>query len=52
MARAMNVPSNDERRERQEAARIRDAILQGYRDFLNGRTVEYKGNLRSILKKS
>lgn len=32
-----------------EAARIRDAILNGYRDLLAGRTVPFKGNLRELL---
>jgi hypothetical protein len=51
MARKMKVPSNDERRERLEAARIRDAILEGYQDVMNGRTVEYQGDLRTLLEK-
>ena len=41
-----------EKKERQEAARIRDAILEGYQDALNGRVVEYRGNLRAMLKKA
>jgi antitoxin ParD1/3/4 len=40
-----------EKKERLEAARIRDAILEGYQDVLSGRTVEYQGNLRALLKK-
>ena len=36
---------------RQEAAAARDAILEGYEDAVAGRTVPYKGNLRSLLKK-
>ncbi len=36
---------------RQEAAAARDAILEGYEDAVAGRTVTYKGNLRSLLKK-
>lgn len=39
-----------EKKERLEAARIRDAILDGYQDFASGRTLEYQGNLRSLLK--
>lgn len=39
-----------EKKERLEAARIRDAILEGYQDFASGRTVEYQGNLRALLK--
>jgi antitoxin ParD1/3/4 len=40
-----------EKKERLEAARIRDAILEGYQDALNGRTVEYKGDIRALLRK-
>jgi antitoxin ParD1/3/4 len=38
-----------DRKERQEAAEIRDAILAGYQDALNGRTVTFRGNLRQLL---
>lgn len=44
--------SNAESREvleRLEAARIRRAILEGFDDAINGRTVEYRGNLRALL---
>jgi antitoxin ParD1/3/4 len=41
-----------EKKERQDAARIRDAILEGYQDALNGRVVEYGGNLTAMLKKA
>lgn len=40
-----------EKKERQEAAQIRDAILDGFQDALQGRTVPYRGNLRQLLKK-
>lgn len=40
-----------EKKERVEAARIRSSILEGYQDALSGRTVEYKGNLRQLLRK-
>ncbi len=40
-----------EKKERLEAARIRDAILEGYQDAANGRLVEYRGDLRALLKK-
>jgi antitoxin ParD1/3/4 len=40
-----------EKKERLEAAAIRDAILEGYQDALHGRTVPYRGNLRALLKK-
>lgn len=39
-----------EKKERQEAAAIRDGVLEGYRDILGGKTVRYSGNLRSALK--
>jgi antitoxin ParD1/3/4 len=41
-----------EKKERQEAARIRDAILEGYHDALDGRVVEYRGDLRALLRKA
>jgi hypothetical protein len=40
-----------EKKERLESARIRDAILDGYQDAIQGRTVPYRGNLRQLLKK-
>lgn len=40
-----------EKKERLEAAQIRDAILEGYADALHGRVVPYRGNLRRLLKK-
>ena len=36
---------------RQEAAAARDAILEGYEDAVAGRSVPFKGDLRSLLKK-
>ncbi len=39
-----------EKKERLEAARIRDAILEGYLDLTSGRTVEYQGDVRALLK--
>jgi antitoxin ParD1/3/4 len=41
-----------EKKERQEAACIRNAILEGYQDALHGRVIEYRGNLRALLKKA
>lgn len=35
-----------------EAARIRDALLEGYQDAIEGRTVPFEGNLRALLKKA
>jgi hypothetical protein len=40
-----------EKKERVEAARIRDAILDGYQDAIDGRKVEYRGNLRQLMKR-
>ena len=37
---------------RKEARRIREAILEGYRDAILGRTVIYQGNLRQLLERS
>lgn len=36
----------------EEAAQARDAILDGYQDAIAGRTVEFKGNLKTLLKKA
>lgn len=38
-----------EKKERQEAASLRQAILDGYEDVRNGRTVPYAGDLRAML---
>lgn len=35
-----------------EAARIRDALLEGYQDAIEGRTVPFEGNLRALMKKA
>src|SRR5258708_13377638 len=39
-----------EKKERMDAASIRDAILEGYQDVIAGRVGEFKGNLRATLK--
>lgn len=39
-----------EKMERFESAQIRDAILDGYQDAIQGRTVPYRGDLRKLLK--
>jgi antitoxin ParD1/3/4 len=41
-----------EKKERIEAAAIRDAILEGYQDAISGRTVAYRGDLRRLLKRA
>ncbi len=38
-----------EKKERQEAAALRHAILDGYDDAIHGRTVAYSGDLRALL---
>ncbi len=38
-----------EKKDRQEAAAIRDGVLEGYRDLFDQKTVEFKGSLRSAL---
>lgn len=35
-----------------EAAQVRDAIIEGYQDAIEGRTVAFEGNLRRLLKAS
>lgn len=41
-----------EKKERIEAAQIRDAILDGYQDAVAGKTIEWQGDLRQLLKKA
>ncbi|MHB8899297.1 MAG: ribbon-helix-helix domain-containing protein [Thermoguttaceae bacterium] len=41
-----------QKKEQLEAARIRDAILEGYEDVVKGRTREYRGSLRSLLNET
>ena len=41
-----------EKKQRLEAAQIREAILDGYQDAIQGRTVPYRGDLRQLLKKA
>lgn len=35
----------------QEAANVRDAIIEGYQDAIAGRTVAFNGDLKGLLKK-
>ena len=37
---------------RQEAAEVRDAIIEGYQDAIAGCTVVYQGDLKKLLEKS
>jgi len=32
-----------------EAAELRDGIIEGYRDLIEGRVVEFKGDLRQAM---
>lgn len=41
-----------ERKQQQEAADLRDALLEGYDDLAHGRTVEYKGSVRRMVKQA
>ena len=41
-----------EKKERMEAGEMRDAILDGYRDLIEGREVQFKGNLRKSLREA
>jgi antitoxin ParD1/3/4 len=34
-----------------EAANLRDAIIEGYQEAIEGRTVRFEGDLKSLLKK-
>jgi antitoxin ParD1/3/4 len=36
----------------QEAAEVRDAVLEGYQDAVAGRTVAFRGDLRRLLHKA
>jgi len=38
-----------EKKQRMEAAELRDGIIEGYRDLIEGRVVEFKGDLRGAL---
>jgi len=35
-----------------EASAIRNGVVKGYRDAIDGRLVEFRGNLETILKKA
>ena len=41
-----------EKKERIEATEMRNAILEGYRDLIEGRVIEFRGDLRSTLKET
>ena len=39
-----------EKKQRLEAAKIRDSILVGYQDLIAGRSIEYQGSVREVIK--
>jgi antitoxin ParD1/3/4 len=39
-----------QRKLQDEAQRVRDSIVAGYQDAIAGRTMEFKGDLRRLLK--
>jgi len=41
-----------ERKQKQEAAALRDSVLEGYRDLMKGRTVEFTGDLKKALNEA
>jgi len=41
-----------EKKERQEAAAARDAILNGYQDAIAGNNLVFQSDLRALLKKA
>jgi antitoxin ParD1/3/4 len=40
-----------QQKQRQEAAAIRDAIIDGYQDAIEGRVHQFEGDLKSLLEK-
>ena len=41
-----------EKKNRMEAAATRDAILEGYHDLIEGRTMEFTGDIRKVMKEA
>jgi antitoxin ParD1/3/4 len=41
-----------EKKERMEAAALREGIVEGYRDLVEGRVVAFAGNLRKTMKEA
>jgi antitoxin ParD1/3/4 len=39
-----------QRKLQSEAAKVRDAIIEGYQDAIEGRTFPYEGDLRKLLE--
>ena len=40
-----------EKKHRFEAANLRDGVLEGYQDLMNGRYMEYQGSIRDVIQK-
>lgn len=41
-----------EKKNRMDAAATRDAILEGYQDLIEGRMVEFTGDIRKVMKEA
>ena len=41
-----------EKKNRMDAAATRDAILEGYQDLIEGRTVDFTGDIRKLMKEA
>ena len=41
-----------EKKNRMEAAATRDAILEGYQDLIEDRTVEFTGDIRKVMEEA
>ncbi|MBD3674620.1 MAG: hypothetical protein HUJ26_13945 [Planctomycetaceae bacterium] len=40
-----------QKKQQQEAEKIRQAVIEGYRDSIAGRTYEFEGNLKDLIQK-
>ena len=38
------------KKQRLEAAKMRDSILDGFKDLIAGRSIEYQGSVREVIK--
>lgn len=41
-----------EKKQRMEAAKIRDAVLDGFQDLIKGQHVEYQGSVRDLIQQT
>lgn len=39
-----------EKKQRLEAAQMRDSIVDGFKDLIAGRSIEYQGSVREVIK--